>query len=141
MLAALLVLTALFALLLAGRIGGARRRELIRRWPAFVLAGAALFAFARGLIGPGILLALGAGIAWELWPRWHEARSRASLPTPDPEESEARAILGVGQTATPAEIRTAFRTKMARAHPDQGGTHADAARLTAARDRLLRKRR
>jgi hypothetical protein len=29
---------------------------------------------------------------------------------------------------------------MARAHPDRGGRHADAARLTAARDFLLKKR-
>jgi curved DNA-binding protein CbpA len=55
------------------------------------------------------------------------------------QDAEARAVLGVGSTATAAEIRAAYRSKMAHAHPDRGGAHADAARLTAARDRLLKK--
>ena len=64
-------------------------------------------------------------------------RQRVQAP---PGEAEARAILGVGPAATEAEIRQAYREKMARAHPDRGGRHADAARLTAARDFLLKKR-
>jgi hypothetical protein len=141
MLPVLLLLTALFALLFVLRVGGARRQAVVQRWPPLVLAGAALFAFARGQIGPGIALALAAGLAWELWPRW-QARERSPPPSaPDTAETEARVILGVGQTATPSEIRAAYRAKMARAHPDQGGSNAEAARLTAARDRLLRKKR
>lgn len=58
----------------------------------------------------------------------------------DPADAEARTTLGVGAQATEAEIRAAYRTKMAQAHPDRGGRHSDAARLTAARDRLLKKR-
>lgn len=141
MLPVALLLVALFALLFVLRVGGARRQALVHRWPAIALAGAALFALARGQIWPGLALALAAGVAWELWPRW---QARAQSPTPsalDTAETEARMILGVGQDASPAEIRAAYRAKMARAHPDRGGTNAEAARLTAARDRLLRKKR
>jgi len=49
-------------------------------------------------------------------------------------------LLGVRQGASESEIRSAFRSRIAQAHPDRGGKHADAARLVAARDRLLRKR-
>ena len=56
---------------------------------------------------------------------------------PDARDIEARRILGVGPNAAVDEIRAAYRAKMAQAHPDRGGNHADAARLTEARDRLL----
>ncbi len=52
---------------------------------------------------------------------------------------EARSILGVGPDATPEAVNAAWRRLMGRAHPDQGGTEGLAARLNAARDRLLRK--
>jgi curved DNA-binding protein CbpA len=51
---------------------------------------------------------------------------------------EARAILGVGPTATAPEIRAAYTRLMRRAHPDQGGTSGLAAQVNAARDRLSR---
>lgn len=51
---------------------------------------------------------------------------------------EARALLGVGPEATPEEIRAAHRVLIRTAHPDQGGSADLAARLNAARDRLLR---
>ena len=53
-------------------------------------------------------------------------------------EAEARAILGVSADATPQEVQAAWRRLMARAHPDQGGTEGLAARVNAARDRLLK---
>jgi curved DNA-binding protein CbpA len=53
--------------------------------------------------------------------------------------AEARALLGVHETATAAEIESAYRRLMLRAHPDQGGTDALAAKLTAARDQLIKK--
>jgi hypothetical protein len=138
---ALLILVALFALLLAGRIGAARRTEL-NRWPALVLAGAAIFMLARGAVWPATALALCAVVAWQLWPQWIARRiASAKKSASDPADVQARAILGVGPEATPTEIRAAYRAKMVRAHPDRGGTHAEAARLTAARDRLLGKRR
>ena len=54
-------------------------------------------------------------------------------------EAEARAILGVSADATAQDIQSAWRRLMARAHPDQGGTEGLAARVNAARDRLLRE--
>jgi hypothetical protein len=136
---ALLIVAALFALLLVGRLGGSYRLELIRRWPALLFAGAALVAVSRGAIWPTIAFAALSALAWLVWPRF-AARSASATPD-DPADAEARAILGVGPTATAAEIRGAYRTKMARAHPDRGGSNAEAARLTAARDRLLRSKR
>ncbi len=52
--------------------------------------------------------------------------------------TEARAILGVGADATADQIHAAWRRQMARTHPDQGGTQGLAARVNAAKDRLLR---
>lgn len=142
MLPALLALAALFALLFFARLGGARRYELMKRWPTLVLAGAAIFALARGAIWPALAFALAAAVAWELWPRIAERRPHAAKNfADDPADRDARALLGVGPNATPPEIRAAYRAKMARAHPDRGGSHAEAARLTAARDRLLKKKR
>ncbi len=51
---------------------------------------------------------------------------------------QARATLGVGLGATRAEIESAYRRLIRRAHPDQGGTSGLAAQLNAARDRLLK---
>ena len=56
------------------------------------------------------------------------------------DDAEARSILGVGPDATPEAINAAWRRLMGRAHPDQGGTEGLAARLNAARDRLLSRR-
>jgi hypothetical protein len=134
---ALVILVALFALLFVARIGAARRAQILARWPALVLAAAALFALARAAIWPATGLAALAALAWTLGPRM-SAPTRNARGAPG--EAEARAVLGVGPQATEAEIRQAYREKMARAHPDRGGRHADAARLTAARDLLLKKR-
>lgn len=78
-----------------------------------------------GLAGTGLYLALA-------------SRVRTILPksADDLTEAEARAILGVGPTATADDIQAAWRRQMARAHPDQGGTEGLAARVNAARDRL-----
>ena len=51
---------------------------------------------------------------------------------------EARDLMGLDATATPAEVRQAHRRLMQRAHPDKGGTAGLAAQLNAARDRLLK---
>lgn len=53
--------------------------------------------------------------------------------------ADARRLLGVGESATSAEIESAYRRLMLRAHPDHGGTDGLAAQLTAARDRLIKK--
>ena len=141
MLPALLVLAVVFGLLFLTRLGGAYRATLIRRWPALLLAGAAILALARGALWPAIAFASVAVTAWVLWPAIERAmRPQRPEQTRDaPEDFAARALLGVGPDASAAEIRAAYRTKMAQAHPDRGGSHNEAARLTAARDRLLKK--
>ncbi len=63
---------------------------------------------------------------------------------PDPgamTQEDAHQILGLQRGASPGEIRTAHRSLMKRAHPDQGGNAERAARLNAARDRLLSRHR
>jgi len=52
--------------------------------------------------------------------------------------SEARSILGVGEDATVADVRAAYKRLMRRVHPDHGGAAGLAAQLNAARDRLLK---
>lgn len=139
---ALLLLVALFALLFVARVGSGRRGVIAARWPALLLAGAALFAFARGAWQLGIVLAIAAGVLWQLWPRLRAWRATpAKKIAEEPADIEARVILGVGPAATASEIRAAYRAKMVQAHPDRGGSHTEAARLAAARDRLLRRQR
>lgn len=48
-------------------------------------------------------------------------------------------ILGVEPTASADEVRRAWRSKIAGAHPDQGGNQADAAAINAARDAMLKE--
>jgi hypothetical protein len=97
-----------------------------------VLLGAGALLLFRGawLFGAACLLA-------GLWLAF-QSRHRA-LPRSEPiTEAEARQVLGVGPSATPSEIRAAWKRLMQRAHPDSGGSQGLAARLNAARDRLLR---
>jgi hypothetical protein len=53
-------------------------------------------------------------------------------------EAEARSVLGVEAGASAQTVNAAWRRLMGRAHPDQGGTEGLAARLNAARERLLK---
>lgn len=139
----LIVLAVIFGLLFFTRVGGAYRTMLMRRWPVLLLAGAAFLAVVRGAVWPAIAL-LGLSIlAWMAWPSI-ENLLRPSPPMQrqdSPEDFAARALLGIGPNATADEIRRAYRAKMASAHPDRGGGHNEAARLTAARDRLLKRKR
>ena len=64
--------------------------------------------------------------------------SKPAAPTgPLMSKAEARAILGVREKASRDDIQTAWKRLMARTHPDQGGSEGLAARVNAARDRLL----
>ena len=142
MLPALLVLTLIFGLLFLTRLGGVYRATLMQRWPVVLLAAAAFLALVRGMIGPAIALASLAALTWVLWPAIERRmRPQSALPSEDsPEDLAARRLLEIGSRATPAEIRSAYRSKMTQAHPDRGGSHNEAARLTAARDRLLKRK-
>lgn len=131
---------AAFAALFAVRLAGAERARWLSRWPAVLFAlGAVLALVTRGGIWIAAAFAAAAALSWFFPPSQVRDSSRPSTPDEDAGDAEARAVLGVGADATPAQIRTAFRARMAQAHPDRGGAHADAARLTAARDRLLRR--
>lgn len=132
---ALLILAALFVGLLALRLSGAHRALLLANWQVLALAAAAAFSLSRGRVWLGLILALAAAVIW--WLR--RPRPRPVAAPQSPEDAAARALLGVGPNASEREIRAAYRAKMARAHPDRGGDAAQAARLTAARDRLLRR--
>lgn len=52
-------------------------------------------------------------------------------------EAQARALLGVRQEATRAEIADATRRLIARVHPDRGGSNQAVHAATAARDLLF----
>ncbi|MBV8973382.1 MAG: molecular chaperone DnaJ [Sphingomonadaceae bacterium] len=95
-----------------------------------VAAGAALVA-AR-LVTDGAPFAAAAVVAAGVW--WWTA----SRPVAMSDVAAARALLGVDAAADAAAIRTAWRQAIADAHPDRGGSTDLAARLTAARDLLLR---
>jgi hypothetical protein len=140
---ALLFFAAVFGFLFLTRLGGTYRAILARRWPAVLLAGAAIFALTRGAIWPAALLLAMSIFLWTAWPQLASLLrpSPPLSPHDTPEDSAARALLGVGPHAGADEIRRAYREKMARSHPDRGGAHDEAARLTAARDRLLKKKR
>jgi DnaJ-domain-containing protein 1 len=83
--------------------------------------------FGGGLIGAGLWLIVSS--------RQRTVAPRAEGMT----DSEARAILGVSADASRAQINTAWKKVMARAHPDTGGTEGLAARVNAARDHLLKR--
>ena len=100
---------------------------------AALIAGGAL-ALAKGtwILGGGL-------VAAGLW-MVLSSRIRTVPPRPDGlSVSEAASLLGVPADAAPEAVNSAWRRLMGRAHPDQGGTEGLAARLNAARDRLLRK--
>ncbi len=83
-----------------------------------------------------LLLAAGAGV-------WLNKQWQASSPKRKPgtmlTEDEARDILGVSQDADAEAIRAAWKRLMAKLHPDQGGTDYLAARINAAKERLIGK--
>jgi hypothetical protein len=56
-------------------------------------------------------------------------------------QEEAYQVLGLQRGATAEQIRSAHRSLMKSAHPDQGGSAERAARVNAARDRLLNRHR
>lgn len=100
---------------------------------AVMLAGGAL-ALTKGAWISGVAL-----VGAALWLTVSSRIRSVAPPAAGLSDTEARSILGVGADATPEAINAAWRRLMGRAHPDQGGTEGLAARLNAARDRLLRR--
>ena len=88
------------------------------------------------LIGLGLLVAMTGRI--------QRAARGAGGPKPPKAEveamsvGEARSILGVGEGASPQEIKAAYMRLMKLNHPDQGGTTGLASKLNVARERLLK---
>lgn len=114
------------------RRGQGHWRVTATLFSAVLIAGGVLLA-ARGAWLPALGL-VGAGIWLTLSSRQRAPAHRTEAMSP----AEARSLLGVPTDATPQEINTAWKRLMGRAHPDQGGTEGLAARLNAARDRLLK---
>ena len=109
------------------RRGRGHWRVTATLFSAVLIAGAVLAA-ARGawLFAAGLWLTVAS--------RQRQAPPRTEAMT----EAEARSLLGVSAGASRQDINAAWKRLMARAHPDQGGTEGLAARLNAARDRLLK---
>ena len=122
---------------------GRRARPMLARTEWRIATGslAALAVVVGGLLGvtgrvlPGVLLAC-LGIVLAVTAR------RGSLPAPTMDKTElaeAREILGVAANATREDIQAAYARLIRAVHPDAGGTSGLAARINAARDRLLKK--
>jgi hypothetical protein len=72
--------------------------------------------------------------------REHAAASGGGAREEPMDERLALQILGLGEGADEAEIRTAHRNLMAHLHPDHGGSSYLATQVNRARDYLLRRR-
>lgn len=140
---ALLLVAAIFAALMLLRLTGAHRRSVSRYAPVIIcVMGAILFA-ARGRMMIALMFGIGAA-AFYLWSIRPAPKPAQQTPPPRKRgsamsDAQARAILGVPPGASVDQIRSAFRRRMAQAHPDQGGSTEEAARISAARDALLRR--
>lgn len=105
-----------------------KRGELVPNLVRLVGTGAAALIAIRMLEGGRIVPAIiASGIAWAWW--------RFNRPA-DPAVG-ARRLLGVRDDADAGAIQAAWRLAMTNAHPDAGGSDAQARAVTEARDLLL----
>ncbi len=103
-----------------------------------VIGTVALFLLLRGLFFPAVIVVVG-GIVFLRYmfsPQAGAAHDRLQK-AGDLSKDEACEILGLGDNPSRAEIEAAYKRLMLKLHPDHGGSDWLAARLTAARDRLL----
>jgi len=137
LLALALAAIALWALIRLGRqterSGRGHWRVSATILAAAMLGGAAL-AGARGSWITAAALTVGG-----LWLTFASRKREVPARRAAMDDAEARSLLGVPAGATAEQVNAAWRRLMARAHPDQGGTEGLAARLNAARDRLLKR--
>ncbi|WP_324749946.1 DnaJ domain-containing protein [Sphingomonas sp. LY54] len=94
---------------------------------ALFLLGLRLLTTGRPL--PGAVLMSGA-ILWAAYRRKKLSATNMSV-------DEARALLGVGEDASLAEIRDAHRRLITKVHPDTGGSEELANQVNVARDTLI----
>jgi hypothetical protein len=118
-----------------------KRREWRLLSGAFALAaftGAAFLAVRDAWPAAIVLVVVGIWLAFSTRTAGRGPGASPASPPRSMSLAEARSILGVGPTATRAEIKAAYARLMQVAHPDKGGTDGLAAQLNAARDRLLK---
>jgi lysylphosphatidylglycerol synthetase-like protein (DUF2156 family) len=123
-----------------GRRGQRRRRAKVRVAALVFAILAAMGAAVTALELRWYIAAPLAALAAWLWARLFVQRPADKIPEPPPmvmTDQRARALLGVGATASAPEIRAAYLRLIRTVHPDRGGTSGLAAELNAARDRLL----
>jgi hypothetical protein len=117
----------------------ARVTGLPRLWRALIAALAAVAAVVSALRGGWIPSLIFVGLSAWLAQTARPAKAASQAEHQGMSLQEARAILGVDETAGRSEIEAAYRRLMRRAHPDHGGSTGLATQLNAARDRLLGK--
>jgi hypothetical protein len=109
-----------------------KRGELVPNLARLVGSGAAALIAIRMLEGGRILPAIVAGGVAYAWWRFNRPIDPAM---------RARRLLGVDADADAAAIQAAWRARMAKAHPDAGGSDSAARALTEARDMLMARQR
>nr|WP_310524755.1 molecular chaperone DnaJ [Polymorphobacter sp.] len=110
-----------------------KRGELLPNLVRYAGTGAAGLIAVRLLTsGKPLMAVIAAGIAYAWW--------LAQKPKSATPESSARALLGLPENADADAIQAAWRTCMAQAHPDAGGSDEAAHAVTAARDLLLARK-
>ncbi len=113
-----------------------KRGELLPNLARLGGTGAAALIALRMLETGKPLLALAAAVAGYFW--W---KTQGAKPANPDDETQALALLGLARGADADAIQTAWRGRMAQAHPDAGGSDAAARAVTEARDLLLARQR
>lgn len=109
-----------------GRLKGVTYEDAI----AGVLFLLGLRLLTTGSLLPGAVLMAGAML-------WAAKRMKRKPPPPAISVADARALLGVDENASLAEIRDAHRRLISKVHPDAGGSADLANRVNVARDTLV----